>query len=384
MRSVQWMITGRCNLRCRHCYLGGLEGAGLASEPSLDRLLRIMDQMWEAGIREVVLTGGEPLIRRDIRQVFEALTRREIRVSRVMTNGLLLTEDFLSFLEDLGQRPVFNISYDGAGGAHDALRGSRGAGAAVLQAFSLCRRRGFATASDMTVDAESAQYLRQSVRALADHGCGLIKAVPFLPLGNGAKEDARLRITGEQFLDLVCAYIPEYYGDGIASTLYLGSLFYGEGSDGGWTIPALAPESSRDPAAMSLCSRDSMLPFLSGTGRLMPCAGMIGLEKFTGPFVSVEEAGFEAARRGDAFRKAVAYTVADQRRRNPECGACPFALSCGGGCRVTAMAWEGDFSGRDPFVCAFFRHNGRQRIREAVSAGLLTRIRQHVQIDGQP
>ena len=144
MKAIQWMITGRCNLNCRHCYLKGCPESGL--EPELESLLRTMDQLKREGIRDVILTGGEPLARSDFGEILRQLSARGLNISRVITNGCLLTDDLLTLLESLGQAPVFNISYDGDAGEHDALRRKRGAAESALAAFDLCRSRGFRTA----------------------------------------------------------------------------------------------------------------------------------------------------------------------------------------------------------------------------------------------
>lgn len=371
MKTVQWMITGRCNLNCRHCYLQGCPDSGV--EPSLDALVRTMDRLYAEGIRDVVLTGGEPLARGDIEAVFRQLTARGLRVSRVITNGCLLTDDLLALLESLGQAPVFNISYDGDGGAHDALRRKAGMGEAALEAFDLCRRRGFQTASDVTVHRENADALPDTLNTLARHGCGLVKVMPLFPLGNGAHDTDHLLLTGEAFLDLVCQTIPRYYVDGLPFELYMSSCFYARGADGGWAIPMLVLKQCADPLGVALCRRDIEASFLSASGRLMPCPGMAALGAEAGAFAEFEAAGLSGAMRYGGYERLMRYTVADHMRQNAECRACGHALACGGGCRAAAMAFEGRFTGKDPFTCAFFKNDGEARIREAVARGTLLR-----------
>lgn len=371
MKSIQWMITGRCNLNCRHCYLNGCPDS--AVEPSLEQLERIMDRLADEGVRNVVLTGGEPLSRGDIREVLEHLTARSLNVSRVITNGCLLTDDLLSLLESLGQAPVFNISYDGDGGAHDALRRKNGAGASALAAFDLCRRHGFRTACDMTIHRDNAAGLADALKTLARHGCGLVKVMPLFPLGNGSHDTDDMLLSGEAFLDLACETIPRYYADDLPFELYLSGLFYAQGARGGWAMPMLVLEQCRNPLEVSLCQRDSEAAFLSASGRLMPCPGMAALGREVGSFAQIEGISLTEARMQDGFARLMAYTVAEHMRGNAECRACPWVRSCGGGCRIAAIAFDKSFTGKDPFTCAFFRNDGRRRIREAVAQGLLLR-----------
>ena len=146
LRAVHWAITGRCNCRCRHCYMSA--PTGKIGEYSTEECMDIIDQMEKAGIQAVSLTGGEALVRRDFIRIVERLTQAGIRIETIMSNGLLVNESLLKRLEELGQKPEFNMSFDGVG-YHDWLRGLNGAEKAVRRAFELCRDRGFPTGAEM-------------------------------------------------------------------------------------------------------------------------------------------------------------------------------------------------------------------------------------------
>lgn len=74
--SAHWSITGRCNLRCRHCYMSAPQAK--YGELSTAQCLRIIDQIADANIGRVSLTGGEPLVRDDFWQLVDALLERRI------------------------------------------------------------------------------------------------------------------------------------------------------------------------------------------------------------------------------------------------------------------------------------------------------------------
>ena len=61
--SVVWLITARCNLSCIHCYTSRFKGLG---ELSTNDALRLIQEIAEIGIRHVSISGGEPLIRKDL------------------------------------------------------------------------------------------------------------------------------------------------------------------------------------------------------------------------------------------------------------------------------------------------------------------------------
>lgn len=90
--SCQWELTCRCNLRCVMCYTDCLNRPEFVRHelPTAD-ILRIMDEMAEAGTLELCLTGGEPLSRPDFFQIYEHAVRRGFLVT-VFTNGTLIHE----------------------------------------------------------------------------------------------------------------------------------------------------------------------------------------------------------------------------------------------------------------------------------------------------
>ena len=69
--ACQWEITCRCNLRCVMCYTDCFNTLDkLQQELSFPEILRIMDEIHEAGCLELCLTGGEPLVRKDFGDIY--------------------------------------------------------------------------------------------------------------------------------------------------------------------------------------------------------------------------------------------------------------------------------------------------------------------------
>jgi MoaA/NifB/PqqE/SkfB family radical SAM enzyme len=90
--SCQWEVTCRCNLRCVMCYTDCLNRPdAIRQELATADILRIMDELAEAGTLELCLTGGEPLARPDFFQLYEHAIQCGFLVT-VFTNGTLITE----------------------------------------------------------------------------------------------------------------------------------------------------------------------------------------------------------------------------------------------------------------------------------------------------
>ena len=90
--SCQWEITCRCNLHCVMCYTDCCNRPELIrQELSSGEIVRILDEMADAGTLELCLTGGEPLSRPDFFSIYEYAVWRGFLVT-VFTNATLITD----------------------------------------------------------------------------------------------------------------------------------------------------------------------------------------------------------------------------------------------------------------------------------------------------
>jgi radical SAM protein with 4Fe4S-binding SPASM domain len=107
-------LTHRCNLRCVHCYLGGKAGARGNGKQELgtDQWISIIDEITDAGCLYLLITGGEPLLRKDFKEIYCHAKANGLLVT-VFTNGTMVTEEILELFQDLPPRAV-EISLYGA------------------------------------------------------------------------------------------------------------------------------------------------------------------------------------------------------------------------------------------------------------------------------
>lgn len=138
--SIDVYLTYRCNLRCRHCFVGERLESALDFDPDLLRLLIDSCSAW--GTSEVTFLGGEPTL---YPQIFEVIRHAHDAglIARVVTNGLTGLRRLVVSFEAETTKPVVGVSIDGSTPAiHDAVRG---AGTFVRMAAHLaqCRERGF-------------------------------------------------------------------------------------------------------------------------------------------------------------------------------------------------------------------------------------------------
>jgi radical SAM protein with 4Fe4S-binding SPASM domain len=94
-------VTQRCNLRCVHCYcrLEASDQRALADELDIDTIRRIVDQAAEMGTLSLTLTGGEPLLRPDLLDIYDYIKSKGI-LPVLFTNGTLLTSRIAEHLAE--------------------------------------------------------------------------------------------------------------------------------------------------------------------------------------------------------------------------------------------------------------------------------------------
>ncbi len=358
LRAVHWAVTGRCNCRCRHCYMSA--PSGHAGDYSHEECLRIIDQMEAAGIQSVSLTGGEALIRRDFLELAERLTRAGIRIETIMSNGLLVDEDLLTRLTELGQKPEFNMSFDGIG-CHDWLRGVDGVEKKVLSAFALCAEHGFPTGSEYCLHKGNMAAFRESVKLLSSLGCGSLK-VNGLSLEGEALQIRDTAITLDEEYRFYLDYIPQFYEDGEPLHLMLSGMFRSLGK-GRASIPFEKMPEDRDCGNYCLCGHARNQMYLSQDGYIVPCIPIGSVEKGRNRFPSIRDMTLSEALQDSFYMSFIDTRLNAYFDMHPECKACEYRNRCAGGCRGNA-AETGELMARDQKTCVFFRNGWYNRVKE--------------------
>ena len=126
-------VTMRCNLRCQHCYIPPERRLSRkAPELSLVAIQRILDEVTDAGCLWLLLTGGEPLLRRDFLDIYRYARAKGLILS-LFTNGTLVTERIADYLAEW--RP-FNIEITLYGATQETYERVTG----IPGSYTRCRR----------------------------------------------------------------------------------------------------------------------------------------------------------------------------------------------------------------------------------------------------
>lgn len=114
--SVCWQITTKCNLNCKYC----ISNSNMSGDYGLstEKAKEIINQLGRIGVNRLDFTGGEPLVRKDLKELIECSKNNNINTI-VTTNTLLLNDENIEWLKlaDLVQ-----ISIDGPENIHNFQR----------------------------------------------------------------------------------------------------------------------------------------------------------------------------------------------------------------------------------------------------------------------
>ena len=144
LRKLHLELTHRCNFACRACYLGGrLAAAGEAPEGEvpIERWIALVHEAAALGLTTAVVTGGEPLLRKGITDLFAALSEHDIRFE-LNTNGSCVTPAVVEALRGSSVWSVEVSLYGYDTDSHAGYSGVRGGHAATLRGVRLLAAAG--------------------------------------------------------------------------------------------------------------------------------------------------------------------------------------------------------------------------------------------------
>lgn len=325
---ISWNLTRRCNLACDHCYLDAVQRKSDAGdELGLAEAARVIDEIAElAPGAMLVLTGGEPLLRRDLGDIVEHAAGMGL-MPVVGSNGILLDAAKARQLRERGAAGV-GISLDApVAGFHDRLRGQAGAWQGALAGMRAARAEGLGVLMQVTLFEENRHDLAAFADIAAEVGAMALNFFFLVCTGRGVTQtdlspvayDAALR----EILALQAAR-PELMIRARCAPYARRML----GLHAGETAPGYAEWSSACLAGRSYLR-------IGPKGEVTPCpyipdaAGSLRWQ----PLREIWETGRDFVRLRGEFPGG-------------KCGGCDYRVSCGG-CRARALATTGDLMAED-------------------------------------
>lgn len=303
--AVHLEVIAACDLSCAHCFAGPLPRRGQLSLEEFDTLFA---ELAALGSFRLAVTGGEPLLRRDLLDILDAAIGHGLH-PQLTTHGLHVDD---RWARELGRRPLWlTVSLDGASAAtHDRIRGVGTFDRAVASIRRLAEHATFAVA--FTITSDLADEVESCVALARDLGATTVVFRPLYPVGTAARSP-ELMPSFEQYTAAVDRLL----------------------ADGG------VVEEARQPSWVigGGCGAGTVIASVSSTGEVSPCS-------FLGPTSTVGHL------RRDSFRDIWHHSRGLRDLRAQGCSG------CSGGCPARAQALGGP-GAPDPWLEAFRRSGGR-------------------------
>jgi AdoMet-dependent heme synthase len=159
--SIHLDVTYRCNERCEHCYLEHDD----RGEMTFAEIRGLLDQLANAGVFFLTLSGGEPLVRKDCFEIIEYARTLQFNV-KLKTNAILIREREAAQLKALGVEQIQISVYSHRAEVHDTITKVRGSLERTLAGVRALRAQGLKV-SVANVLMKSNSNDSEEVRALA-------------------------------------------------------------------------------------------------------------------------------------------------------------------------------------------------------------------------
>jgi MoaA/NifB/PqqE/SkfB family radical SAM enzyme len=295
---VHYELTARCNLDCKMCYVHTQDhSAAKQKELSTDQWKQIFDDACSCGMQYADLSGGECLIRKDFKELYLHLWKKNVLIT-VMTNGTMLDAEYVEFFKtympDMVQISLYGSSEKG----YLSLTGHKGfekarAAVVALQEAGVDVRVASTPSRYMTDD-----YI-ETIRMSKDCGFNVSLSEPYLISNreNPSKDDYFLTI--DESVDLMVR------GAKLFKTV---------------TPVAVTPEPGgcmcEEPRIGLTCNAGNCLATITYDGRMYPCSNAL-----IGEGCSLLEMSY-----AEAWDKTKA--LVDTVKHGIECVGCPYDKLC--------------------------------------------------------
>jgi heme b synthase len=339
VKWIAWEITRRCNLSCVHCRSSSKMEVKEHPDFSFDEAKRVLDDISSYAQPVIVLSGGEPLLRKDVFDIAAYGTEKGLRMC-LATNGTLVTEEICHNIKESGIRMV-SLSLDGASAAvHDDFRNQIGAFEGTIKAAGLFRKHGIEFLINSSFTKRNQEEVPKIYKLAKELGATAWYMFMIVPTGRGQDILAEL-ISPEDYEELLnwhydmekeeddmlvrptCA--PHYYRIVLQRSkddkekFKRRSLKFSTGGSKG-------------------CLAGQLICLIDVDGEVLPCS------YFPKSAGNIRRQSFKDIWENSELFKS----LRDFKSYKGSCGSCEYINVCGG-CRARAYSMTGDYLAEEPF-----------------------------------
>jgi len=185
LHYLTWNITANCNLKCKHCYNSYPNKKKKSEELSLSEAKKMIQEAIPLGLRAILFTGGEPLLRKDLLTLIKFAKSKKLLVF-LATNGTLIDENFTKNFAGIVDE--INISLDGSSAEkHDEIRGVRRSFLKTIKSIEILSKK-FKISVSFTAHSQNLDDLLAVAKITKKYKV-LLTIKRFIPIGKGAKNN---------------------------------------------------------------------------------------------------------------------------------------------------------------------------------------------------
>jgi len=346
LRIVAWEVTRACNLNCVHCRASSQFGP-YPQELDTIEAKKVLDQIREVGQPIIILTGGEPLLRKDIFTLADYGTKKGLRM--VMgTNGTLINPDITKKIQDSGIKRV-SISLDGSTRErHDAFRQVNGAFDRAIKGIAYLKERGIEFQINTTITKHNLFELEEIFELVVSLGAIAHHIFLLVPTGR-AKDMVSQELNAREYEDTLHWFYQQHDKTTIQLKATCAPQYYRimrqEAHRKGEKVNR---ETYGLDAVTRGCLAGTAYCFISHEGIIQPCG-----------YLEVNSGNLRESTFSDIWMNSSVFAdLRDFSKYKGKCGRCEYITVCGG-CRARAYAATGDYLSEEP-LCAYYPEGSKK------------------------
>jgi SynChlorMet cassette radical SAM/SPASM protein ScmF len=204
LNALYLYLAGTCNLFCSHCWISPIPAGREKSDPFLkvEYVRRAIREAKPLGLSSVKLTGGEPLLHPQFRELIRLIGEEGIRIM-IETNGTLIDDDLAVFLKGAPQVSFISVSLDGVTAeAHETIRGVPGSHEQTLAGIRSLVKTGFKPQIICSLHRGNKDQMGEMVKLAVELGCGSVKFNNIQRMGRGEEFITSMGLEVSEILNL--------------------------------------------------------------------------------------------------------------------------------------------------------------------------------------